>query len=280
MIGSRIYIDFGRFDFEIACEKLMTEISLQRKKPLPAKAVQLSYHETPMKTTPNQPQISAQRREQPVVIDNNRRLSPYLHRRPMSHFTRKPITQWTESDVLDFLFTQRLIELMPLCEAMDGRALIQLYKMCISRSSKTYALLNDELKSTYKTKLPLGIYTRFLSVMEQRLTTRPSAPLPTRPTLPVRTVTTIPQQYVAPLPTRSILPVKKVTTIPQQYVAPPPKASIINNVTVEYPAYADKSCDLIITSDAPAIEVLRTVLRYSSHYEKISSLRTQNSGRF
>jgi glycosyltransferase involved in cell wall biosynthesis len=54
-----------------------------------------------------------------------------------------------------------MMKIISLYEAMDGRALLQLYKIGISRSNKTDALLNDGLKSTYKMRLRIGVYTRF-----------------------------------------------------------------------------------------------------------------------
>jgi hypothetical protein len=255
MIGSRIYVDFGRFDFETGCEKLLTEISLQRKQPLASKPVQISTHEAPVKSIwkKQQKQVDSDRREKSAPSQNHQTFSIYSKRKPLSDFTRKPVTQWTESDVLDFLCVQRLIQMMPLCDGMDGRALIQLYKMSLSRSSKTYALLGDELKSTYKMKLPIGIYTRFISAMEQQLTMRTLSSSQTKLTW---------------------------TTFPQQYVLPHTSSSVINNVAFQYPSYSGKPYDLLITSDAPALEVLKAVSRAGPNVEKMSSFLKHHSGRF
>jgi hypothetical protein len=258
MIGSRIYVDFGRFDFETACEKLMTEISLQRKKPLPSKQVAMNQHEKPTVTNSNKPQISAPRREHPLLIHSNNVLSTHMKRKPSSDFIKKRMKEWTESDVLDFLFTHGLIQLMPLCEMMNGRALVQLYKMSTSRSSRVYVLLDDELKSTYKIKLPIGIYTRFLSVMEERITAPPSAPS--------RTVVDV--------------PITTVTTIPKAYVSHTSRKPVNNSLTFQYPSHPDKPYDLLITSDAPALQILKALERYGPNIEKLSSVQSQNSVRF
>jgi hypothetical protein len=148
---------------------------------------------------------------------------------------------------------------MPLCDEMDGQALIQLYKMCLSRSSKTYALLDDELKSTYKMKLPIGIYTRFIGAMEQRLTTRPLASSSqTKPALPTTTT---------------------VTKFVQEYIPPPLRPPGVNNVAYPYSSYSDKPYDLLITSDAPALEVLKAVSLCGLNVEKMSSFLKSHSGR-
>jgi len=272
MIGSRIYVDYGRFDFEIACEKLMTELNHQRKQPLPSKSVQIIQHEIPTKTISDNRQTHVPPPEKSLITSDTHAFSVYTRRKPMSNFIRKSINQWTESDVLDFLFTQRLIQLMPLCEMMDGKALIQLYKMCSSQSSNTYALLDDELKSRYKIKLPLGIYTRFLSVMEQQLTTRPLAPVQKRPEVPITTVNNFPQEYILYPSTKSI-----AYNIPLEY---PSTKSIAYNVPSEYPSHSDKPYDLLITSNASAVDILRAVQRFGLNFVKMSSIRTQNSVQF
>ncbi|CAF0720479.1 unnamed protein product [Adineta ricciae] len=176
MIGSRIYVDFGRFDFDTACEKLMNEISLQRKRPLPSKEGKMGQHEKPdnkpaitqvVVEKPSAASVSLPPPPSPASVLSGKLPNVYTERKARLDFDRKHIYNWTEQDVLDFLFHNRVHELMPLCEKMDGRALIQLYKMCTSHSKSTYTLLSDELKLAYQVKLPIGIFTRFLSVMER-----------------------------------------------------------------------------------------------------------------
>jgi hypothetical protein len=50
MIGSRICADFVRYDFDTACEKLLTEISLQRKQSISNIRINRLIHEKPGKT--------------------------------------------------------------------------------------------------------------------------------------------------------------------------------------------------------------------------------------
>jgi hypothetical protein len=145
---------------------------------------------------------------------------------------------------------------------MDGQALIQLYKMCLSRSSKFYALLNDELKSAYKMKLPIGIYTRFIGAMEQSVTTHPLASLQTKPVLPPTTTTTT------------------VTKFTQNYVPPILKQSRVNNVAHPYPLYSGEPYDLLLTSDASAVEIFAALSRCGPNAEKISTFLKRYSGRF
>lgn len=266
LIGSRLYVDYGRFEFDVACEKLMTEISLQRKQPLPLKP-STGNHTAPTpisadkknKEEEEQSLITRSRKSPRTTTDLNDALTKYMKRKPMWNFNQKPLIRWTDSDVLDFLFTQRLIQLMPLCETMDGQALLQLYKMCLTGIGHIYTLLNDELKSIYKMKLPIGVYTRFLSAMEQRS----SMQHPTfsnrfnkiRDAIPLSPPSIT---YETPAPSRYL----EYTSDSQQPSYP------------SQPSYPNRKYDLLITSDAPAIHLLKTIQRYGLNSHKLVSNQT------
>ncbi|CAF4294707.1 unnamed protein product, partial [Rotaria magnacalcarata] len=49
--------------------------------------------------------------------------------------------------------------------------------MCKTQSGQTFTFLDDDLKSTYKTKLRFGIYVRFVSAVEQTLATQTPRPV-------------------------------------------------------------------------------------------------------
>ncbi|CAF0891793.1 unnamed protein product [Rotaria sordida] len=242
MIGSRIYVDFGRFDFNTACEKLMTEIKHQRKQPLPSKPVTISQQEKPTEIISNKLEIVT------TTHDHNA-LSMYTNRKSTSNFIRKYVNEWEESDVLDFLFTEHLNELMPICKTMDGQALIQLYGMCKSQSGQTFILLNDELKSTYNTKLSITVYTRFLSAMEQKLAASPLTP------------------YLI----LSELPGNTGTTTSQEYISYAPRTSMINQASLQYQSYADQPYDLTFTSNTSSQQLLRALEYHDPNLKKLIS---------
>ena len=279
MIGSRIYVDFGRHDFEIACEKLMTEINLQRKRPMPAKPVRPSHHEKPVGLSHHENSRDTSMKQLQTIVKSlgnhsntptNSALSAYASRKPMSYFTEKSLLQWTKSDVLDFLYSQELIHFMPLCETMNGRSLIQLYKMCINQNAKTYDLLSDELKSTYQTKLPIGIYLGFMSSIEELLDSATSLSTMLHQSLLKSIEQTshvqnlIPAAYDAQkdVPLRFVLPSSKT---PFQSSA----ALMINIVPFQRPPQSDQSYDLLVISDAPPLDLLRAVQRLGLNLEKL-----------
>ena len=127
MIGARIYVDFGTFDFETACGKLTVEIERQRQRPLPSKAGQAKSTTATSATAENDLPLFSQKLP-----------GPYTKRQIRYDFDVKHIDHWLDSDVLDFLYSHQLNEMMPLCDKMDGPALIQLFRMSQSHNNRTF----------------------------------------------------------------------------------------------------------------------------------------------
>ncbi|CAF2736925.1 unnamed protein product [Rotaria sp. Silwood2] len=173
MIGSRVYVDFGRYDFDTACEKLMIEINLQKQQVIPTIVINPSDHEKLAEIiSTGTEHFQKNKKQSPEILRKNSPknkdiVSSVLKTRQSTlNFIRKPINTWTESDVLDFLSAHRLNSIIPLCEAMNGRALMELYKLCTTHRLRAYSVLKDELMSIHKIRLPISIYSRFLSVLE------------------------------------------------------------------------------------------------------------------
>jgi hypothetical protein len=93
MIGSRIYVDFGFFEFDVACGKLMHEITQQRKRPLPSKVAQPIQHEKPVVTTP---EVQAKTKKSALKSSPSAQVVSDVHmnRKAGSNFNRKPINYW------------------------------------------------------------------------------------------------------------------------------------------------------------------------------------------
>lgn len=245
MIGSRVYMDFGRYDFETACDKLLTEISLQRNPLISSITLDPLDHQKPYNNGSKGSQNAGRDRRRTGLIPTGKTpvkkdlLSSIIKARQANlDFMRKHVEQWTETDVLDFLLANRLNQIMPLCEAMDGQAFIQLYKICASRRLRAFSVIKDEIKSKNNTSLTLGVYSRFLSQTEKALHFSP--PVETPP----------------------------VTTVPNP--APPVHVGHIPFI----PAHrSNRSYDFSIVSDASAFETLRMVESYSSQLQYLDSLR-------
>lgn len=77
------------------------------------------------------------------------------------------INLWSSQDVLDYLCDAGLYPMMPLCESMSGKALLQLFRLCQKKPTRLYDQLNEELRIRFNgLTLSMGIYTQFLTLME------------------------------------------------------------------------------------------------------------------
>jgi len=172
LLGSRIYIDFGRFEFKEACELLLNEITLQKKN-----------------------QHTIDKNNEPTVVDKEEIDStkvvstddtiPLIHtvdsninqtHLPKEYINRDTndstyhsilLNKWTNKDVLDFLFDLKFCLMMPLCESLNGDGLYKLFQMCQSKPTQFYTQLNDELRFRFNDLLPIGIFLQFLTEVEQ-----------------------------------------------------------------------------------------------------------------
>ncbi|CAF1412820.1 unnamed protein product [Adineta ricciae] len=158
IIGSRIYVDFGRMDFKKACELILKEITLQR-----GNQINEQSKTVPHQSSPETSVIVTKSIEQPQLPD------VYI-KREMTKVTYRTtvVNQWTQKDVLDFLFDINLHYMMPICELLNGNGLIKLFRICQTKPSRLYSQLNEELMFRFDgLHLPIGIFTQFLSEIDQ-----------------------------------------------------------------------------------------------------------------
>jgi hypothetical protein len=166
LLASRIYVDFGRFDFKTGCEFLLNEIILQRKS-------QLNIDKENGHTI-----LTAAEVDPTKVIPSNDSSKIHLPKEYLNRDTSNStyhsiaVHNWTNKDVLDFLFDSKLYLMMPLCESLNGHGLKKFFRMCQKKPTKFYTQLNDELHSRFDDLLSMGIFTQFLTEIEQILQPR------------------------------------------------------------------------------------------------------------
>ena len=164
IIGSRIYVDFGRLEFQNGCELLLKEITLHRENPLGVgKKRGTSTRHVSVEDLESLPSTMMERIEAsnlPVeYIDRD------VHQ---STYRSTLMEQWTRKDVLDFLYDSHLHYMMPVCELMTGHGLIKLWRLCQREPCRFYGQLHAELASRFPgLYLSIGIFTQFLSEMDQ-----------------------------------------------------------------------------------------------------------------
>lgn len=152
VIGSRIYVEFGRLEFPQACELIVKEITLQRENQL----------------ITNQSMGKEKLLEK---FEKSKLPNEYWHRNTTTAIYRSvSIEQWTRKDVLDYLYDLRLYHLMPICELMNGSGLMKLFRLSQKKPNRFYGQLNEELNKRFDgLNLPMGIFTQFLSEMDRFL---------------------------------------------------------------------------------------------------------------
>ncbi|CAF2757806.1 unnamed protein product [Rotaria sp. Silwood2] len=165
LIGSRLYINFGRLTFDEACQRLMKEINALKRVPiLPEKVV----NDTDNRATKEQPSVTVKAKESEKPSPRENTVSSIIKtRKPTLDFIRKPILEWSELDTQDFLAANRLKQLLPLCEEMDGRALMELYNISINNKLPGFHLIKSELTNMHNASFSLSAYFGFLSAIEE-----------------------------------------------------------------------------------------------------------------
>ncbi|CAF1341346.1 unnamed protein product [Rotaria magnacalcarata] len=148
ILGTRLYIDFGTYEFEQAMKLLDSEIQLQKKKRKEAKL--FPRQEATVITTSDENRDNV--KEEKISCKDSSKM-------------KSDIFDWTEKNVRDFLRKHKLTAMIPLCNRINGEELNELYSMCKTNSSTMYRSLKSELLHCYNKILPIAVYLRFMSVM-------------------------------------------------------------------------------------------------------------------
>ncbi|UJR27608.1 hypothetical protein I4U23_008889 [Adineta vaga] len=151
ILGTRMYIDFGTYEFEKAIELLDNEIQLQKKKRKEAK------------------ESARIERKGEADIDSKKFNKEEALGSPSSNDMKDKLSgklsNWSEGHVRDFLIKQNLIAMVPLCDGINGEELSELYVMCKANSTSMYRSLKFELLHGHHRILPISTFLRFMSRM-------------------------------------------------------------------------------------------------------------------
>ncbi|CAF1273049.1 unnamed protein product [Adineta ricciae] len=156
IVTGRMRVDFPKYGFEDAYQKLIVEINRTRKeKKADLKSTLTSmHHEMPSKNTP------------PVNEEKTKLQSTYQAK--TDHRLPSNIEQWTIDDVQQFLLKQHLESLLPICSQMTGTRLLAMYKMCLVNSPLMFQSLNNELvMSNTKEKRQILTLSEYLQFLEE-----------------------------------------------------------------------------------------------------------------
>ncbi|CAF4267984.1 unnamed protein product [Rotaria sp. Silwood2] len=141
-ISGRMYVDFIKLNFETAYAQLMSQ-----------------FHQNPVDEKDAASRLSQPNAEDAVV----ERKECVVYSYP------KDVLQWTPANVRDFLLDKQLNQMVPICQFMDGKILIDLYKLCCNNSPLMLQTLRSETKELHAASLSTNTYLMFLNEMKQLL---------------------------------------------------------------------------------------------------------------
>ncbi|CAF3736935.1 unnamed protein product [Rotaria sordida] len=158
LAGSKIYVNFAdkeEEEFDNAYDSLLKE--LKRNGLNDINRDQKNTSTTKIRSKPEELKKDRQRRR----IETREYLNFPL------------TTMWNEQHVEEFLTDNQLDQLIPICESMDGEALIEFYQLCAAKSDIMYGLLNNPKEHP----LSFGIFFKFIAKLKKYLPKKPARKL-------------------------------------------------------------------------------------------------------
>ncbi|CAF3477787.1 unnamed protein product [Rotaria sordida] len=150
ILGTRMYIDFGTYDFDKAIQLLENEIRLQKKKRKDAKEA-AKMERKAAASRENKDDV----KEDISTNQNTTNVKVHKH----------SILNWNAENVRGFLMKHNLPSIAFLCHGINGEELLGLYTMCKTNSLSMYRSLKFELLHGCNRILPISTYLRFMSCM-------------------------------------------------------------------------------------------------------------------
>ncbi|CAF3427646.1 unnamed protein product [Rotaria sp. Silwood1] len=148
ILGTRMYIDFEKYDFDKAIELLDNEIQLQKKNSKEAEEA-AEMEEKSVASSENKDNI----KEEVANHQNTTNVK----------VNKNNILNWNEDNVREFLLKHNLSAIAFLCQGINGEELSNLYTMCKTNSISMYRSLKLELIHSCNKILPISTYLRFMS---------------------------------------------------------------------------------------------------------------------
>ncbi|CAF1154434.1 unnamed protein product [Didymodactylos carnosus] len=139
-ISGRMYVDFIKMDFQTAYQQLRSQFYQNQidKKNVSSKPAKSYLTEEPKE------------KEQIIVYSYP-----------------KDIHQWSAVHVPNFLLDKHLSQMIPICQEMDGRRLMELYELCSKNSPLMLQTLRCETTELHVLPSSINIYLKFLYEMKK-----------------------------------------------------------------------------------------------------------------
>ncbi|CAF0768599.1 unnamed protein product [Didymodactylos carnosus] len=162
MLSQLIYIDFTKYEFNLAFDKLKAELFSMNKKPR-------AHFSSAQKLPSPPPEKKITESIVPssfVTVNNSTQQTPVVLSSHNSDYLKKPINQWLASDINHWCQEKHLNTFLNVLQHYDGYALIKLYELSkLNYMSMINVLQTDCKKLHYD--LSVFEYIRFLSEFEK-----------------------------------------------------------------------------------------------------------------
>ena len=145
MAGSKIYVNFADKDdeeFEKAYSLLIAELERNGLRDT------VDEQKKPDATASKKEPEKKSEEPEPPTVETREYLSV------------GPASLWNEQHVKEFLCDHRLEQLIPVCESMDGSALLEFHHSCLTMPDKLYRLVNNPKEEH---PVSLGIFYKFIA---------------------------------------------------------------------------------------------------------------------
>ncbi|CAF1319669.1 unnamed protein product [Adineta steineri] len=170
ILGTRMYIDFGSFEFEKAIELLDNEVQLQKKKRKEAremarleKKLEVEIDNTKEDDIKENDIKEDDIKEDDATTENDvKEESQSDDNKSEETIDMDNVSSWSESVVRRFLKEKDLTDFLPLCDGINGQELIELYVMCKMNSVSMYRCLKSELLKIHDKVLLISTFLHFI----------------------------------------------------------------------------------------------------------------------
>ena len=154
MAGSKIYVDFADKEgeeFEKAYELLIGELKHNG-----LDETEGDKNKTESSTTQEPTPKPEEPKEEPEP--------PPIQTR--EYLTLGPVSMWNDEHVKEFLIDNKLEQLVPVCESMDGETLMELHHLCQTIPDKMYGIVNNPKEEH---PVSLANFLKFISKLKKYL---------------------------------------------------------------------------------------------------------------
>ncbi|CAF1446962.1 unnamed protein product, partial [Rotaria sp. Silwood1] len=172
LAGSKIYVDFADKDgeeFDKAYDLLIEELKRNGLNDTNGNKDNTTTSGT-VTETESKPEEPKKSKESQKLEESKKSKEPKKESEQPCVQTRQYLnvplaSMWNDQHVKEFLTDHQLDQLLPICESMDGEAIIEFHHSCETKPDIMYGLINKSKEHP----LSFGIYFKFIAKLKKYL---------------------------------------------------------------------------------------------------------------